>query len=341
MAIGCVGGRGEKRRLGRVGPRPSGFSQYQSVKEARLHRNIFLIGPPFNLPRAGGRSRSLTSNPEAQASVIRAGPWLPWRRPLRSLPPPRSCPGRVCRRPRGMLGVVVSTCVVAEANPEERNSIPRRTPRRPWPNGRTGTGERGRERRRGNQPDQRDSYNLNTENRPRAFTFFKANIRLACSLFQHFHHSFQHHWTSQSTIQPTKSSLCLKLKMIDEKKPAPKKGVKKVLKKLARKGRQEAVKVEEGELLHLHYKVMKQVHPETGISSKAMSIMNSFVNDIFECIVGEASPPAHYNKRSTISSREIPTAVCLLLPRELAKHDVSEGTKGGDQVHQLQVKLCK
>ncbi|ROT68987.1 putative H2B histone [Penaeus vannamei] len=30
------------------------------------------------------------------------------------------------------------------------------------------------------------------------------------------------------------------------------------------------------------YKVLKQVHPDTGISSKAMSIMNSFVNDIFE-----------------------------------------------------------
>ena len=32
------------------------------------------------------------------------------------------------------------------------------------------------------------------------------------------------------------------------------------------------------------YKVLKQVHPDTGISSKAMSIMNSFVNDIFERI---------------------------------------------------------
>ena len=27
------------------------------------------------------------------------------------------------------------------------------------------------------------------------------------------------------------------------------------------------------------YKVLKQVHPDTGVSSKAMSIMNSFVND--------------------------------------------------------------
>ncbi|XP_071377050.1 histone H2A-like [Centroberyx affinis] len=75
------------------------------------------------------------------------------------------------------------------------------------------------------------------------------------------------------------------------------------------------------------YKVLKQVHPDTGISSKAMVIMNSFVNDIFERIAGEASRLAHYNKRSTITSREIQTAVRLLLPGELAKHAVSEGTK--------------
>ena len=75
------------------------------------------------------------------------------------------------------------------------------------------------------------------------------------------------------------------------------------------------------------YKVLKQVHPDTGISSKAMSIMNSFVNDIFERIAAEASRLAHYNRRSTITSREIQTAVRLLLPGELAKHAVSEGTK--------------
>jgi histone H2B len=75
------------------------------------------------------------------------------------------------------------------------------------------------------------------------------------------------------------------------------------------------------------YKVMKQVHPDTGISSKAMSIMNSFVNDIFERVAGEASRLAQYNRRATITSREIQTAVRLLLPGELAKHAVSEGTK--------------
>ncbi|XP_067882706.1 histone H2B 7-like [Heterodontus francisci] len=69
---------------------------------------------------------------------------------------------------------------------------------------------------------------------------------------------------------------------------------------------------------------MKQVHPETGISSKAMSIMNSFVNDVFERIAGDASRLAPYNNHQL---REIQTAVRLLLPRELAKHAVSEGTK--------------
>ena len=75
------------------------------------------------------------------------------------------------------------------------------------------------------------------------------------------------------------------------------------------------------------YKVLKQVHPDTGISSKAMSIMNSFVNDIFDRIANEASKLASHNGKSTISSREIQTSVRLMLPGELAKHAVSEGTK--------------
>ena len=98
--------------------------------------------------------------------------------------------------------------------------------------------------------------------------------------------------------------------------------------------------------------VLKQVHPDTGISNRAMSILNSFVNgknfishsdynmrskwnrilieshiDIFERVATEASKLAAYNKKSTISSREIQTSVRLILPGELAKHAVSEGTK--------------
>src|SRR5690349_14847911 len=75
------------------------------------------------------------------------------------------------------------------------------------------------------------------------------------------------------------------------------------------------------------FKVLKQVHPDTGISNKAMNIMNSFVGDIFERVASEAGRLARYNKKQTITSREIQTAVRLLLPGELAKHAVSEGTK--------------
>ncbi|XP_059816679.1 histone H2B-like [Hypanus sabinus] len=107
----------------------------------------------------------------------------------------------------------------------------------------------------------------------------------------------------------------------DPPKPAPKKGAKKALSKPASKSGKKCKWSRK-----VSYKVMKQVYPDTGISSKAMSIMNSFVNDIFERIAGEAYRLADYNKRSTISSREIQTTVRLLLPGELAKHAVSEGT---------------
>ncbi|XP_067883981.1 histone H2B 5-like [Heterodontus francisci] len=104
-------------------------------------------------------------------------------------------------------------------------------------------------------------------------------------------------------------------------------GAKKALNKPSAKGGKKRRKSRKESYSIYIYKVMKQVHPDTGISSKAMSIMNSFVNDIFERIAGEASRLAHYNKRSTISSREIQTAVRLLLPGELAKHAMSEWSK--------------
>ncbi|KAG9344899.1 hypothetical protein JZ751_010590 [Albula glossodonta] len=116
-------------------------------------------------------------------------------------------------------------------------------------------------------------------------------------------------------------------KMPDPPKSAPKKGSKKAVTKSAAKGGKKRRKSRKESYAIYVYKVLKQVHPDTGISSKAMGIMNSFVNDIFERIAGESSRLAHYNKRSTITSREIQTAVRLLLPGELAKHAVSEGTK--------------
>ena len=75
------------------------------------------------------------------------------------------------------------------------------------------------------------------------------------------------------------------------------------------------------------YNVLKQVHPDVGISSESLSIMNSIVYNIFERIAAEASKQAESNKKGTITSREVQSAVRILLPGELAKHAVSEGTK--------------
>ena len=49
--------------------------------------------------------------------------------------------------------------------------------------------------------------------------------------------------------------------------------------------------------------------------------------DIFEKIATESAKLSRYNKKPTVTSREIQTAVRLVLPGELAKHAVSEGTK--------------
>uniref|UniRef100_A0A671VBU1 H2B clustered histone 8 n=1 Tax=Sparus aurata TaxID=8175 RepID=A0A671VBU1_SPAAU len=89
---------------------------------------------------------------------------------------------------------------------------------------------------------------------------------------------------------------------------AAKKGSKKAVSKATKSGKKRRTKRKESYAIYV-YKVLKQVHPDTGISSKAMGIMNSFVSDIFERIAGEASRLAHYNKRSTITSREIQTAL--------------------------------
>ncbi|XP_068194954.1 histone H2B 1/2-like [Antennarius striatus] len=81
--------------------------------------------------------------------------------------------------------------------------------------------------------------------------------------------------------------------MPEPAKSAPKKGSKKAVSKTASKTGKKRRRTRKESYAIYVYKVLKQVHPDTGISSKAMGIMNSFVNDIFERIAGEASRLAH------------------------------------------------
>ena len=81
-------------------------------------------------------------------------------------------------------------------------------------------------------------------------------------------------------------------------------------------------------------KILKQVHPKTRISKRSMVIINNFVVDTFDRVAFEAGKLCRLTKRSTLSSRDVQAATRLVLPGELAKHAVSEGTKSLNKFRQ-------
>ena len=44
-------------------------------------------------------------------------------------------------------------------------------------------------------------------------------------------------------------------------------------------------------------RVLKQVHPDSGISKKSMMIMSSFINDVFEKLSAESGRLTKYSKK--------------------------------------------
>ncbi|KAB1227366.1 Histone H2B type 1-A [Morella rubra] len=75
------------------------------------------------------------------------------------------------------------------------------------------------------------------------------------------------------------------------------------------------------------FRVLKQVHPGLEVSSKAMTVLNNMMSDMFERMADEASKLCKYTGRITLSSREVQGAVKLVLPGELGKHAIAEGSK--------------
>ena len=74
-------------------------------------------------------------------------------------------------------------------------------------------------------------------------------------------------------------------------KTPSKKGAAKAAKAAATQGEKKTKKVRRArtETFGTYiYKVLKQVHEEIGVSKKSMSILNSFVNDVFERIASES-----------------------------------------------------
>ncbi|VDM92033.1 unnamed protein product [Litomosoides sigmodontis] len=137
--------------------------------------------------------------------------------------------------------------------------------------------------------------------------------------------------TSSKPSTPSRSSTSASREKESLKKRSLRKERKKMEKGAEMKGKRTRKKKRQARQME-HYaahisRVMKQIHSKTEISTGGMAIMNSFVNDLFHRIAGEASHLVHYSNRSTIGEREIQTAVRLILPGDLAKYAIVEGNK--------------
>ncbi len=74
-------------------------------------------------------------------------------------------------------------------------------------------------------------------------------------------------------------------------------------------------------------RVLKQIHPETGISGSALSCLNNLVEITVQKIMVGVDRILLATSKKTVNARDIQDAVRLTLPGELCKHAVSEGTK--------------
>lgn len=75
------------------------------------------------------------------------------------------------------------------------------------------------------------------------------------------------------------------------------------------------------------YKVLKQVHPDMGVSKEGMDVMSEFCHDVFILIMDEANRLTKLSNKKTLDARDIQSAVSMVIPGELKKHAISEGTK--------------
>ncbi|AYU77896.1 histone H2B [Leishmania donovani] len=72
---------------------------------------------------------------------------------------------------------------------------------------------------------------------------------------------------------------------------------------------------------------LKAINAQMSMSHRTMKIVNSYVSDVMERICTEAAVLVRTNKKRTLGAREVQTAVRVVLPAELAKHAMAEGTK--------------
>ena len=68
------------------------------------------------------------------------------------------------------------------------------------------------------------------------------------------------------------------------------------------------------------FKVLRKIDPAGTISSKAMVVLNDLVCDVMERIASEAAAIRAKDKKTTLTTHEIQTAIRLILPGTLFTH---------------------
>lgn len=74
-------------------------------------------------------------------------------------------------------------------------------------------------------------------------------------------------------------------------------------------------------------KVLKQVHQDTGMTGKALGLLNSIILALGHRLIDACDDLLDVRGEITYSSRTVQAAVALIYPGELAKHARGEGAK--------------
>lgn len=133
---------------------------------------------------------------------------------------------------------------------------------------------------------------------------------------QFFHTSPVKRENERMAIQKTPKPAAAKKTAAAGKKPA----ADGVAKKTTRKGRTENYRI-------YITRVLKAIHPDSSITRDAVGVVNSFVHHLFTALATDAGKIAAFNKKNTVTSRELEAATSMNLPRELAKHAIEEAKK--------------
>ena len=79
------------------------------------------------------------------------------------------------------------------------------------------------------------------------------------------------------------------------------------------------------------YKVLKQVHPQVGISKQTMGVLNDLALEVYQRLCNHATELVRHRGNRNLTALDVQSAIKLSVPGELAKHATSEVSRAVTQ----------